>query len=101
LFGKNYQNNNFSNKRLPMEKDPTNRIVNRLNNLNYNMQILIQLIYKINLFRLKSYDEPLKSPEFVSRLSDVQTIPSSIIYRQGHLLNIVQLNIKQIVEFIK
>lgn len=52
-------------------------------------------------FRFKSYDDPLPSPSFVLRLSDVQTIPTNFLYHQSHLLNIMQLNIKQIIEFIK
>lgn len=35
------------------------------------------------------------------RLSDVQIIPNNILYQKDHLLNIIQINIKQIVEFIK
>jgi len=53
------------------------------------------------MFRLKSYDDPLQSPDFVLRLSNVQTVPTNVLYHQDHLLNIVQLNIKQIIEFIK
>lgn len=51
--------------------------------------------------RLKSYDDPIKSPDLVLRLSDVQTITSDLLYHKEHMLNIVQLNIKQIVQFIK
>lgn len=52
-------------------------------------------------FRLKSYDDPSQSPDFVLQLSNVQIIPTNVLYHQDHLLNIIQLNIKQIVEFIK
>jgi len=55
----------------------------------------------IYTFRLKSYDDPVKSPDFVLRLTDVQTISTNMLYHKDHLLNIVQLNIKQIVQFIK
>lgn len=58
-------------------------------------------MFLIYIFRLKSYDDPLESPEFVLRLSNVQTISTNILYHQDHLLNIIQLNIKQIIEFIK
>lgn len=58
-------------------------------------------MYSYNYFRLKSYDDPLKCPEFILRLSEVQIVPSSALYHQDHLINIVQLNVKQILEFIK
>ncbi|XP_025411523.1 ectopic P granules protein 5 homolog isoform X2 [Sipha flava] len=77
LFGKHVHNSGNINRK-PLEKDPTSRIVNRL----------------------KSYDDPLQSPDFVLRLSDIQLVTADILYHQNHLLNIVELNIKQIVEFI-
>ncbi|KAE9544479.1 hypothetical protein AGLY_000020 [Aphis glycines] len=78
LFGKNILNSSQSNRRIPLEKDPITRIINRL----------------------KSYDDPIKSPDFVLRLSDIQTISTNMLYHKDHLQNIVQLNIKQIVQFI-
>jgi len=58
-------------------------------------------MYVIYTCRLKSYDDPIKSPDFVLRLSDVQTISTNMLYHKEHMLNIVKLNIKQIVQFIK
>jgi len=102
LFGKNIQIGSHINRKPPIEKDPVSRILNRLKHCNYIIFItrLVQSMV-ICIFRLKSYDEPLPSPDFVLRLSNVQTIPTNLLYHQDHLLNIIQLNIKQIVEFVK
>lgn len=97
LFGKHSQNSQIS-RRMPLEKDPITRIINRFKNWiywnwqNFNCDL-------ISDFRLKSYDDPLRGPDFVLRLSDIQTVHSSILYRHDHLLNIIKLNIKQIIEF--
>lgn len=102
LFSKNIPNSSHINRRLPSDKDPTTRIMNRWKNFNYKIiNVEIIFMYKICIYRLKSYDDPIQSPDFVLRLSDVQTIPTSVLYHQNHLLNIIQLNIKQIIEFIK
>lgn len=102
LFGKNTKISSYANRRLTSEKEPLTRIINRLDILNYNILRLIWFNeYIIYIFRLKSYDDPVQSPTCMLRLSDVQTIPSNVLYHKGHLLNIIQLNIKQVVEFIK
>lgn len=56
---------------------------------------------KCLFFRLKSYDDPLESPNFVLRLSEVQTIATNVLYQPDHFMNIVLLNVKKIIEFIK
>ncbi|XP_050538200.1 ectopic P granules protein 5 homolog isoform X2 [Daktulosphaira vitifoliae] len=79
LLGKDIQiKKNKIQKKHSLVKEPIIRVINRL----------------------KSYDSPSPSPELVIRLSEVRILSNDILYQQQDILNIIQFNLKQILDFI-